>query len=186
MLIAIVNQSTLVSNTDLETIVSACQIQLNLHTLPAYNLSSAIVKFYADPKTIPGYAWVIYVINNNSSVPNALGYHEEENNGKIDGYIMCEPILSNGGTVLKFDPTNPGAYTISGTLSHEILEAVIDPYTTSYCDNGNISWCKEVADPVEQIGYPITVNGEKFYHILFTHLFSIKTPPRRLICPLTI
>jgi hypothetical protein len=149
----------MITSSELLTITQAIQIQVNLHFLPAWNLKSATVKFFADEKDIPGYAWVIYVIDSQASVPGALGYHQEESSGKIDGYIMCEPILSNGGDVLKFDANNPGKYTVSGTLSHEICECIIDIYTNFWCDNGTTSWCKEVADPVEQVGYGVMVDG---------------------------
>ena len=157
--IAIVNRSSMITSSELLTITQAIQIQVNLHFLPAWNLKSATVKFFADEKDIPGYAWVIYVIDSQASVPGALGYHQEETSGKIDGYIMCEPILSNGGDVLKFDAGNPGKYTVSGTLSHECIEALLNRFCDQFCDNGNTSWAFEGCDPVENIGYGIMVDG---------------------------
>lgn len=159
MLIAITNQSTLVKNADVATMCAAIQIQLDLHVLPAFNLKSGTIKFYADKSQIPGYAWTIYVIDNDAQVAGALGYHQEESDDKIDGYIMCQPVLSNGGSVLSYNPSNPGQYTVSGTLSHEVIETIGDRYTNCYFDNGNVSWCGELCDPVEQIGYGINVNG---------------------------
>jgi hypothetical protein len=159
MLIAVVNRSTSVSNSQASVMCQAIQVQLDLHFLPAYNLKAATITFYADEKKVPGYAWVIYLIENDASVPGALGYHEEETNGKVDGYIMCEPVLSNGGTILDFDKTNPGKYTVSGTLSHEVMETVSDRFTNCFFDDGNTSWVGEVCDPVEQIGYGIAVDG---------------------------
>lgn len=159
MLIAIVNQSTLVSNADIQTMVKAIQIQLNLHFCPAWHLLPATITFYADATKVPGYAWTIYMVDSDASVPDALGFHEEEANGKIDGYIMCQPILSNGGTTLVFNPSNPDQYTVSATLSHEVLETKMNRFTNVFCDNGSTSWCQEVCDPCEQIGYGIEVDG---------------------------
>jgi hypothetical protein len=158
MLIAVANRSTLVSNDQVNTMCQAIQIQLDLHVAPAWHSQSPTIRFYANEAQIPGYAWVIYMIDNNSSVPNALGYHEETND-KIDGYIMCQPILSNGGAVMNFDPKNPGQYTVSGTLSHEAIELAFDRYTNCFFDFGNTSFCGELCDPVEQIGYEVVVNG---------------------------
>lgn len=160
MLIAVVNRSSMVVNSDVQLMCEAIQIQLNLHVLPAWNLKSGTVQFYADEKKVPTWAWVIYIIDNDAQVAGALGYHEEVND-KIDGYIMCQPVLSNGGAVLAFDKSNPGQYTVSGTLSHEVIEAVGDRYTNCFYDNGSVSWCGELCDPVEQIGYGITVNGKE-------------------------
>jgi hypothetical protein len=158
MQIAVVNQSAKVANADVNTMCQAIQTQLNLHVFPAWNLKGGAIKFYANPANVPGHAWTIFVIDNDAQVPGALGFHQEEGD-KITGYIMCDPILSNGGTVMKFDPSNPGQYTVSGTLSHEVIETVGDRFTNCYCDNGNTSWCAELCDPVEQIGYGVVANG---------------------------
>ncbi len=158
MLIAVVNRSSMVKNYDVQLMCEAIQIQLNLHVLPAWGLKSGTVQFYADEKKVPNWAWIIYIIDSDAQVQGALGYHEEVND-KIDGYIMCQPVLSNGGAVLAFDKSNPGQYTVSGTLSHEVIEAVGDRYTNCFYDNGSVSWCGELCDPVEQIGYGINVNG---------------------------
>src|ERR1700676_443995 len=109
MLIGVLNNSTLVSNAQIETMVAAIQIQLDLHVLPAWNLKTATIKFYADPAQVPGYAWVVSIIDTDAQVSGALGFHEETND-KIDAYIMCQPILSNGGAVMAFDPSNPSQY----------------------------------------------------------------------------
>jgi hypothetical protein len=162
MLIAIVNRSTLVTNSDIEIMVKAINIQLLEHFLPAWNLKSGTVQFYANEAQVPGYAAIIYIVDNDAAVAGALGFHQEDpnENNRIDGYIMCEPILTNGGTTMLFDPANPGQYTISGTLSHEVLETVMDRFTNTFCDNGfGVLIALEVADPVEQVGYPINVNG---------------------------
>jgi hypothetical protein len=159
MLIAVINESTLVTNAQCDFMCQAIQIQLNLHFAPAWNQKSIPIKFYPNKNLVPGYAWLIHIIDNDAQVADALGFHEEDTNDKIDGYIMCQPILSNGGSVLTFDPANPGQYSVSATLSHEVLETFMDRFTNVFCDNGNVSWCQEMCDPVEQIGYGITVNG---------------------------
>ena len=158
MLISVINSSTLVQDSDLEIVCQAIQIQMDLHVAPAWNSKSPTVRFYADKTKVPGYSWVVNIIDSDAQVQGALGFHEEVSD-KVVGYIMAQPILSNGGTVLKFDPANPGTYTVSGTLSHEIIEMFGDRFTNTYCDNGGVSWCQELCDPCEQIGYGITVNG---------------------------
>jgi hypothetical protein len=158
MLIAVINNSTLVTNDQVNTMCQAIQIQFNLHVLPAWNIRSCTIQFFPNPKLVPGWAWSIFVIDNDAQVQGALGFHVEDND-KIDGYVMCKPILDNGGTALVFDPKNTQQYTVSGTLSHEAIEMVGDRFTNTFMDNGNISWCMELCDPVEQIGYGIQANG---------------------------
>lgn len=161
MLIAIINKSTLVSNAEVQIMTAAIQIQLDLHFLPAWNLKTATVQFYSNVKNIPGYAWVVSILDN-ATQAGALGYHEE-NNDTINAFIFAEPVLSNGGAILQFDPVNSTQYTVSATLSHEILEMVKDTYTNSFCVGpqvpaGNL-YCLEVCDPVESLSYSVVVDG---------------------------
>jgi hypothetical protein len=159
MLIAILNQSTLVQDADVITMVSAINTQIVLHFAPAWNMKPIPVKFFTDKNKIPGFAWVIYLEDTDANVPGALGYHQEETNSKVDGFILCEPILSNGGTVLTFDPNNSSQYSVSGTLSHEVLETMQNRFTNKWYDFGNASWCGEVCDPVESVSYGIAVGN---------------------------
>jgi hypothetical protein len=160
MIIAIVNKSSMCSNSEVETMVAAIQIQLNRDVLPAFNLKSATIQFFADELQIPAEAWTIYIIDNDAQVEGALGFHQEEADDKIDGYIMCEPILSNGGAVLAFDTANPGQYTVSATLSHEVIETLGDCYTNCWYDRGDGTLISaELCDCVEEVGYGINVNG---------------------------
>ena len=157
MLIAVVNQSTKISDADVNTMCQGIQIQLDLNFLPAWGLKSCTIKFYKDQKSVPGYAWLFTIIDSNAQVQDALGWHEEDN-GRVTAFIACDPILENHGVVL-FDPTQPQNVSVSSVLSHECLEAIIDRSANGYVDNGTTSWALEVADPVEGCSYMISVNG---------------------------
>src|SRR5208283_2807362 len=102
MLIAVINQSTLVTNDQVNTMCQAIQIQLDLHVLPAWNMKAGTIKFYTNAATIPGYAWVVSMLDD-STQAGALGYHSEDND-KVDAFIFAQPVLSNGGTALVFNP----------------------------------------------------------------------------------
>jgi hypothetical protein len=159
MLIAIVNLSSLVQNSDVQTMCSAINTQVALHCAPAWERAPCPVKFYSNENDVPGYAWTIYIIDNDTAIEGALGYHQEVSD-KIDGYVMCEPVLSNGGAVMVYDPTNPNQYTVSATLSHEVLETFVDRYTNCwYQTSSGLLVISEICDPVESISYPITVDG---------------------------
>ena len=158
MLIAVQNLSTMVSDADVATMVAAVEIQLQLHFLPAWRISNVSIQFYPKGHAIPGYAWVLNMIDNDASVPGALGYHTEQND-HINGFVMAQPVLTNGGVPLVFDPTNPGRYTVSATLSHECLEVIVDRFVNLYADNGNVSFSLECCDPVESNSYGVNVNG---------------------------
>ena len=157
--IAVINKSTLVKDADLTTMCAAIDIQCKRDFCPAWGMLPSTVAFYAT-SAVPNGAWVISVIDDDSSAADALGYHEESNNDTVIGFIMAKPILDNGGQVMVFDRSNPGQYTVSGTLSHECLEMLGDRDCNIYCDDANgVSWCREVCDPVEQIGYGIAVGN---------------------------
>lgn len=161
MLIAVINESTMVNNTDVATMSAAIQTQLNLHVLPAWNMKSATIKFYANKAQVPGYAWVVNMLDNPTQA-GALGYHSLDND-LIDAFIFAEPVLSNGGTTLVFNPSNPQQYTVSATLSHEVCEMVGDRYANGFSVGPQISegnlYCQELCDPVENDSYGIPVNG---------------------------
>lgn len=159
MLIAVINQSTLVTNDQVNTMCQAIQVQLDLHVLPAWNMKAGTIKFYANAATVPGYAWVVSMLDN-STQAGALGYHSLDSD-KVDAFIFAEPVLSNGGTALVFNPANPGQYTVSATLSHEVCEMVGDRYANGFSVGPQISagnlYAQELCDPVENDSYGIMV-----------------------------
>jgi hypothetical protein len=161
MLIAVINESKLVTNDQVNIMCQAIQVQLDLHVLPAWNMKAGTIKFYANPAQVPGYAWVVSMLDN-STQAGALGYHAEDND-KVDAFIFAQPVLSNGGTVMVFNPANPGQYTVSATLSHEVCEMVGDRYAGGFSMGPQISagnmYCQELCDPVENDSYGITVDG---------------------------
>ena len=111
MLIAVVNQSTLVTNDEVNTMCKAIQVQLNLHVLPAWNMKAATIQFYASAAKVPGYAWIVNMLDN-STQAGALGYHSLDND-KIDAFIFAAPVLQNGGAVMSYNPANPTQYLVS-------------------------------------------------------------------------
>jgi hypothetical protein len=157
MLIALINKSTLISNSDLEIATKALQIQFDLHVAPAFDQKSPAIKFYENVSEVPGYAWVVYMLDN-SDQAGALGYHLESND-KIDGYIFAKPVLDAGGKVL-FDTTNPQNVTVSSVLSHEVIEMFGDRFANLWADmpSGN-EIAYELCDPVQGDSYQIDVNG---------------------------
>lgn len=159
MLIAVINESTMVTNDQCNTMCQAIQVQMDLHVLPAWNMKSGTIRFYADKTQVPGYAWVVSMLDN-STQAGALGYHSLDND-KVDAFIFAAPVLQNGGTVLVFDPSNPNQYTVSATLSHEVCEMIGDRYANGFSQGPQITqgnmYCQELCDPVENDSYGIMV-----------------------------
>jgi len=86
MLIAVINESTLVTNDQVDEMTQACQIQLTQHALPAWNLKAATVEFYEDKTKVPKKAWVVSILDS-PDVQNALGYHSLDND-VVDAFIL--------------------------------------------------------------------------------------------------
>ncbi len=160
MLIAVINESTLVTNDQVNLMCQAIQVQMDLHVLPAWNMKSGTCKFYADKNTVPGYAWVVSMLDN-STVAGALGYHSEDND-KVDGFIFAQPVLSNGGVVL-YDASNPQNVSVSSVLSHEVCEMIGDRFAAYWSDGPAITqgneYALELCDPVEGDSYAVNLNG---------------------------
>jgi len=200
MLIAVINQSTLVTNADVQIMCEALQIQFDLQVAAAWNQKSPTVKFFANITNIPGYAWVISVLDN-PDVANALGYHEETND-QVDGFIFCQPVLQNGGVVL-YDPTNPQNTSVASVLSHEAIEMFGDRFANFWAAGPNVvasdgytysEYALELCDPVEGNSYVVNVGttpvsmsnfvfpswfnpeGTSQFNMPFDYLSLLKTP----------
>jgi hypothetical protein len=159
MLIAVINESTMVTNAQCNTMCKAIQVQLDLHVLPAWNMKTATITFYADKTKVPGYAWVVNMLDN-STQAGALGYHSLDND-KVDAFIFAAPVLQNGGAVMVYTPSNPTQYLVSATLSHEVCEMIGDRFANGFvvgADNATL-YCQELCDPVEDGTYAIAMDG---------------------------
>jgi hypothetical protein len=98
----------------------ASQIQLDV--APLWDRASAGVIFYSDVTAIPPNAHVITLTDTIKDRPaGVLGYHPEDQGGKLWGIVAAQPELSNGGAV------STGDWSASSVLSHEVLEMYVDP-----------------------------------------------------------
>lgn len=177
MLLAIINESTLVNNVDCDTMCKAIQTQLALHVAPAWNQKVPTIKFYSDKTKIPGYAWVINLLDN-STQAGALGYHSEDGD-KVDAFIFAKPVLDNKGVIL-YDINNPQNISVSSVLSHEALEMFGDRFANLWADGIQIpegdEYALELCDPVESDSYSINVNGTmvSVSNFIFPSWFNIE------------
>ena len=153
MLIAILNQSTLVSSADAATMTQAIAAQVRLDAAPLWDRAPAAVVFYTDAAAIPATAHGIAIVDTIQDQPQGvLGFHTEDRGGKLWGVVAAKPELDNGGQV------TTGDWSVSTTLSHEVLEMFVDPNCNLWANDGQGSaYSFEVCDPVEAPSY--TVNG---------------------------
>jgi hypothetical protein len=153
MLIAILNQSTLVTTADAETMTQAVATQVRLDAAPLWDRAPAAVVFYTDPSAVPATAHGIAIVDTIQDQPQGvLGFHTEDQGGKLWGVVAAKPELDNGAQVLT------GDWSVSSVLSHEVLEMYVDPNCNLWANDGNGSaYSFEVCDPVEAPSY--TVSG---------------------------
>jgi hypothetical protein len=159
MLIAVINESTLVTNEDVRKMTGAIQKQMSWHVCPAWNSKSISVTFYADKLKIPASAWIVTVLDS-ATVAGALGYHSLDND-KVDGFVFVKPVLDSGGVVLH-DPHNNQNTSVASVLSHEICEMFGDRFANFWADGPTIAqgseYALELGDPVEGDSYDIILN----------------------------
>jgi hypothetical protein len=151
--ITVVNKSTVVTDSEAKYMVAACNKLLPL-LAAAWNILTPNVVF-SPAKTATG-NWYFYIIDSDADVPGALAFHTEESTC-VDGYILAQTILTNGGVKLFKDMVTP---TIASALFHEIAEALVDPTCNGWWQSGNnLLYATEVCDPVQDTIVPVTLPG---------------------------
>ncbi len=164
MLIAVINQSSNVSDADVLTMTSAIAKQVRDDVAPVWDRPPAAIISYGSmagknlseqkkemAKRVPAAAHGITLVDNIPDGPkDVLGYHTEDQGGKLWGIVATNPSLENGAKALT------GDWSVASVLSHEILEMFIDPNCNLWATNGSgeiISF--EVCDPVEGPTYAV-------------------------------
>jgi hypothetical protein len=110
--IAVINASTVLTDSEVQNIVPALQKQVSEHFAPAWGVDAAL-NFVAQGSNPPaGYWWL--VVLDDSDQAGALGYHDLTNEGLPMGKVFA-------GSDLKYG----SEWTV--TASHELLEMLADP-----------------------------------------------------------
>ena len=164
MLIAVINQSTNVSDADVLSMTTAIADQVRLDAAPLWDRPPASVISYgtmpgsnqgekqkALQAVVPAAAHGITLVDDIPDQPKGvLGYHTEDEGGKLWGIVATNPSLENGAKTLT------GDWSVSSILSHEILEMYIDPNCNLWAtDNNGQIVSFEVCDPVEGPTYAV-------------------------------
>ena len=150
--VAIINKSTVVSDTDGTIITSA----LNLLT-PQFcsdwglALTKCVYVAKGRTTTIP----LKIFLMDTSDEQNALAYHDQINDIPY-GRAFAKTVLSYGGVML-YD-ANPIVPTFAQAVCHELFEMLIDPYCNMWAMLANGSqYAYEVCDPVESNAVTVQV-----------------------------
>jgi len=149
MIIAVINQSTLVTDDEAARMTAAVHTQLAADFAPAWQRAAPAAVFYGNPAEIPPGAHGVALVDTIDGAPvGVLGYHTEDASGQW-GVVAAKPELDNGAQVLT------GDWAVSAVLSHEVLELAGDPSCSFWGAAGRRLFCLEVCDPVEAPSYLI-------------------------------
>ena len=181
MLIAILNQSNgAVADADVKTMTEAITTQIQ-DVATAWNRAPATVTFYNSAGAVPAGAYGVAIVPTIDGQPaGVVGYHVEN-----WGVVAAQPILANAHTLT-------GDWSVSSTLSHEVLEMFIDPACNLWAVNGQgPAYSLEVCDPVEAPTYTDPVSGASVSNFVFPSWFDPQgTAPfdklRQVTAPFTI
>jgi len=144
MSIAIVNSSTIVSDTDGQTLVAGIN-QILPQFCKDWNHPTYTAIYVAKNKqtSIP---IRIYILDN-PDVNGAFGYHDFNSNIPL-GKCFAKTVLEDGGAIL-YSPS--GKTTIAQVVAHEIFELLTDPQCNGWWDigDGKTLFARETCDPVQ-------------------------------------
>ena len=162
-LICVRNDSTELSDERVARLVPAIQKQVTEHFEPAWGVG-ARVRFHEG--MLPSHAYAITVKDEDEADDTFIGYHFRDN-GYPEAFIFAKPDMADDKS-------------ISETLSHEVLEMLIDPSVNLYAyrpGNGrrpDRGYFYEVCDAVQCHHYRI--DGVKVCDFVYPEWFEHSWP----------
>lgn len=131
--LVIINQSTVVAAAEFQQVMRALQVQITRDFAPVWGPRPTLL-------THGNHTWKVYLLDD-SDQANALGYHETDAAGFPVGKVFAKTDIDNG-------------LSWSVTLSHEILELLVDPFAnlTVLVEDHAKAYAAEVCDACEADG----------------------------------
>jgi len=184
MLLAVTNESTKFTATDLDKAVSACDTQMKLHLAPVWEMIPAPIVVFEDTRRIPADADILTILDD-SDQAGFLGYHRMTPDGRPYSRVFVNPILNHGGEMLTT------SLSVSTVMSHEICEWFIDRLLNLWADGPEGQYPLEVCDPVADDTYE--TNGVSVSNFVYKRFFDARAPAtcqfdhlNRLKAPFTV
>jgi hypothetical protein len=145
--IAVLNRSTKVSTSQAVAMTAACAHQLRYHAAPSWYRTAPGVAFVTDDAHLLPGVCPVYLFDD-ADTSGALGYHDQTPAGLPYGKVFAKTILDAGGGILS------GQYSVSATLSHELLELFGDKDCNLWASAPDgYDYAVELGDPVENDSY---------------------------------
>jgi hypothetical protein len=156
--IAVVNRSPDVTDAQVRLLARACHLQIEKHVAPLYAFVPWPVRFYRREKDVPEDV-LLLVLLQDADDAEALGYHDETPQGRRYGRVFTRPILDDEAGSVHTTP-----YSVSTILSHEAIEAFVDPDCNVWAEGkpGEM-YAYEACDPVQEDAYRMVVDGRRLH-----------------------
>ncbi|MHA4808734.1 hypothetical protein ACX0G9_11540 [Flavitalea flava] len=145
--IAVVNNYSPLSDSQVQEVVDALQVQVHRDFAPAWGIDADLT-YYADQTQVPATSWVLGIFDN-SDQAGALGYHDMTAQGQPLGKVFAGTDAQYGNSW-------------SVTASHELMEILGDPDINltvfrQQQDGSGVLYAYENCDACEadQFGYMI-------------------------------
>jgi hypothetical protein len=144
--IAVINESTAITDADVQKMLPAFDQQWNKDLLPVWGVDAATFSFVPKGQApASGTWWVVFL--DDSDQAGALAYHDLTDEGLPISKVFVKTILADHASV-------------SVGATHEICEMAVDPWLNSaYQDDQGVFWAGEVCDPVEDDQYGNSIGG---------------------------
>jgi hypothetical protein len=144
--IAVINESTAMSDADVQKMIPAFQTQWSRDLAPVWDLEDAVFTWNAKTNPPPASSWWVVFLDD-SDQAGALAYHDVTDTGLPLAKVFAKTILQDKSSV-------------SVGATHEICEMAVDPtINLAAQDNSGTFWAYEVCDPVEDDQYGYDING---------------------------
>lgn len=138
--IAVINESTAISDAQVQSFLAAFQDQWNSDLSQFWTVPDSSFIFVPSGQTPPAAAWWAVFLDN-SDQALALAYHDLTNEGLPLSKIFVKTIQADNSS-------------LSVGATHELCEMAVDPWLNSaYQDQRGTFWAGEVCDPVEDDSY---------------------------------
>lgn len=160
--IAVINESTAISDAEVQKMVPAFEIQWNRDLRPVWALDEAKFIFVTKQSQAPVGAWWLIWLND-ADQADALAYHDVTDEGLPLSKVFVKTIQANGAS-------------LSVAATHELCEMAVDPtLNLAAQDQAGTFWAYEIADPVENDHYSYEIDGIQVTDFVLPSWFGFKS-----------
>lgn len=160
--IAVINESTAISDEEVEAMIPAFERQYNRDLQPVWSVDPATFAFRrSGTKPHDGAWWVVFL--DNSDQADDLAYHDLTSEGLPLSKVFVKTLREDKAS-------------ISVGATHEICEMAVDPWLNgAYQGPTNIFWAGEICDPVEDDSYGYEIGGVLVTDFVTPNWFALKS-----------